>query len=80
MNQGILNGILLAIAWLVLVAVSGLEAKEADRSPAEWQAPSWTPPQPEHEPLRITPNRGEAREADEDNGGGGWQRRRTTFA
>ena len=80
MNHGVTNGIMLAIAWLVLMAVSGLIFNEPEEGPTAEYAPGLIQPQASpREPLRISPYQ-QAEDAEEENSGGSWKRRRTAFA
>lgn len=79
MNHGATNGIMLVIAWLVLMAVSGLVFNESEAAVAADQTPALLHSQDRQEQLRISPYQ-KAEESDEENSGGGWWRRRTAFA
>jgi hypothetical protein len=79
MNHGATNGIMLAIAWAVLLVVSGLIFNDRDSEPAARQLPELIQPHTEREQLRITPYQN-AEDAEEENSGGSWRRRRTAFA
>lgn len=79
MNHGATNGIMLVLAWLVLMVVSGLIFSEPEPNPSAQQEPLLFQPQTEREQLRIAPYQ-KAEDADDENSEGDWRRRRTSFA
>ena len=79
MNHGATNGIILAVAWLALMIVSGLIFSESEPGPSAQQTPLIMPPHTERQQLRIDPYQ-KAEDAEEENSEGGWRRRRTAFA
>ena len=80
-RQHLSNGIVLATAWLALAAVSGLAFQEPTTTTARATIPAIPvgSPLPREESLRITPP-GKASEAEKENSGQGWKRRRTAVA
>lgn len=80
-RQQLSNGIVLATAWLALAAASGLAFQEPATTTARATMPAIPTgsPVPRQESLHITPP-GKASEAEKENSGGGWKRRRTAVA
>ena len=80
-RQQLGDGIVLATAWLALVAASGLAVQEPSTTTAQAAMPAIPAgsPAPRQKPLHITPP-GKAGEAEKENSGESWKRRRTAVA
>ena len=79
MTNGAISGMMLALAWAVLIVVSSLVFNDSEGTPTAQMAPPMIQPYVEREQLRIDPQ-GKAEDGKEEKSGDTWRRRRTAFA